>query len=78
MVIFYLNNGGTSFTLVKHAANNGVGLIMGGVFWDRHNIYIGTNEGIIYSTNGGTSFSIMPATGIAAGQVIWSFAGAKE
>lgn len=76
--IFFSNNGGTSFSLVKHAANNGVGLIMGGVFWDNEKIYIGTNEGIIYSTNGGTSFSILPTTGIAASHVIWSFVGGKE
>jgi hypothetical protein len=75
--ILFTNNGGTSFSLVRHAANNGVGLIMGGVFWDGANIYIGTNEGIVYSTNGGTSWSLMTTTGITAGQVIWSFAGAK-
>lgn len=76
--ILFSNDGGSSFSLVKHAANNGVGLIIAGVFWDGLNIYIGTNEGIIYSTNGGTSFSLMPVTGITAGQVIWSFSGAKS
>jgi hypothetical protein len=75
--ILFSNNGGTSFSLVKHATNMGAGLIMGGVFWDGSTIYIGTNEGIIFSTNGGTSFSAMATTGLAAGQLIWSFAGAK-
>ena len=75
--ILFSNNGGTTFTLVKHAANNGVGLIMGGVLWDGLNIYIGTNEGIIYSTNSGTTFNLMPVSGLTAGQVIWSFTGAK-
>jgi hypothetical protein len=76
--ILFSNNGGTSFTLVKHAANMGAGLIVGGVFWDGANIYIGTNEGIISSSNSGSSFSVMAVTGITAGQVIWSFAGAKS
>ena len=76
--ILFSADAGNTFTLVKHAANNGVGLIIGGVFWDGLNIYIGTNEGIIYSTNGGGSFSIMPVIGITAGQVIWSFAGGKQ
>lgn len=76
--ILFSNNGGTSFSLVKHAANMGAGLIIGGVFWDGFNIYIGTNEGIIYSTNGGGSFSVMPTSGITAGQCIWFFAGGKE
>jgi len=76
--ILFSNNGGTSFTLVKHATNMGAGIIIGGVFWDGLNIYIGTNEGIIYSNNGGASFVPMVVTGMAAGQMIWSFAGAKS
>jgi len=42
--ILFSNDGATSFTLVKHASNMGAGLIMGGVFWDGNNIYIGTNN----------------------------------
>jgi Secretion system C-terminal sorting domain len=76
--ILISNNGGTTFTLVKQAANGGAGIIMSGVFWDGNNIYIGTNDGLLVSTNGGTSFSVMNTTGIAAGQVIWSFAAAKS
>jgi len=75
--ILFSKDGGASFTLVKHATNMGAGIIMGGVFWDGLNIYIGTNEGIISSNNGGTTFSTMTTTGIPTGQVIWSFAGAK-
>lgn len=76
--IFFSNNGGLSFSLVKTANNNGAGLIMGGVFWDGPNIYIGTNDGLIASVNGGASFQTVPATGIPAGQMIWSFEGAKS
>lgn len=75
--ILFSKNGGNSFTLVKHAANMGAGLIMGGVMWDGYNIYIGTNEGIIRSTDGGTSFSMMSTSGMTTGQAIWSFAAAK-
>ena len=39
--IFFSNDGGNSLSLVKHAANMGAGLIIGGVFWDGNNIYIG-------------------------------------
>jgi len=76
--ILFSNNGGNSFTLVKHTADMGVGLIMGGVFWDGSNIYIGTNEGLITSSNSGTTFTVQATTGITSGEVIWSFAGAKN
>jgi photosystem II stability/assembly factor-like uncharacterized protein len=76
--ILFSNNGGVSFTLVKHAANMGAGLIIGGVFWDGNNIYIGTNEGLITSGNSGGTFTLQSTTGIPPGQVIWSFAGAKN
>ena len=76
--ILFSNDGGATFSLVKHTANNGAGLIMGGVFWDGNTIWIGTNEGLIRSTNGGASFAVFPTTGIPAGQVIWSFAGGKS
>jgi len=76
--ILFSNDGGTSFTLVKHTANMGAGLIMGGVFWDGSNIYIGTNEGLITSSNSGTSFAVQTTTGINTGELIFSFAGAKN
>lgn len=76
--ILITNDGGISFKLVKHTINSGAGLIMGGVFWDGDKIYIGTNEGIIVSLDGGVSFNVMPNTGLAPSQILWSFAGAKE
>ena len=76
--ILFSNDGGNAFKLVKHAANMGAGLIIGGVFWDGNNIYIGTNDGLITSNNSGSSFALQPTSGIASGQVIWSFAGAKS
>jgi hypothetical protein len=69
---------GATFSLVKQATNNGAGIIMGGVFYTGDSIYIGTNEGILYSTNGGTSFSTMTTTGIPASDAIWTFSGAKN
>ncbi len=76
--ILFSNNGGSSFLLVKHAISMGAGLIMGGVFWDGSKIYIGTNDGLITSSNSGASFSVQTTTGIPAGQVIWNFAAGKN
>jgi len=76
--ILFSNDGGTSFSLVRHCTNNGAGIIIGGVFWDGNNIYIGTNNGLITSSNGGTSFSVQATTGMPANFGIWTFAGAKN
>ncbi|MBL7720027.1 MAG: T9SS type A sorting domain-containing protein [Flavipsychrobacter sp.] len=70
------NNGGTTFQTVATASNSGSGLVMGGVFYNGNNIYIGTNDGLYVSTNGGLSFSVMSTTGIPANQGIWHFSGA--
>ena len=71
------NNGGTTCTLIKHASYMGAGITLGGVVFDGNSIYIGTNEGIYYSQNGGTSFALLPMTGIPVLQVIWNFIGTR-
>lgn len=74
--IYFSSNGGTSFTQI-HTATTGNGIVVGGVFFDANNIYIGTNEGVLVSVNGGVTWSIATLTGIPATDRIWSFAGAK-
>ncbi|MCC6287833.1 MAG: T9SS type A sorting domain-containing protein [Chitinophagaceae bacterium] len=76
--IYISNDYGENFSLVKQAADAGAGITIGGVFFDADNIYIGTNEGIFYSSNGGAAFSILSTTGIPAAQAIFSFAAAKS
>lgn len=75
--LYFSTNSGASFTLIKNAANAGAGITLAGVFFDGNNIYIGTNEGILYSANGGTSFSLLATTGMPATENIFSFTGAK-
>ncbi|MDR6762036.1 photosystem II stability/assembly factor-like uncharacterized protein [Flavobacterium sp. 2755] len=74
--IYFSNNGGTSFTSI-HTAATGNGIVVGGVFFDGNNIYIGTNNGVLVSANGGTTWTTAPLVGIPATDRIWSFAGAK-
>lgn len=76
--IFISNDFGNTYKLVKHTVNNGAGLVMGGVFFDGENIYIGTNEGLLRSTDGGQQFAVMSTSGIPAGQAIWGFAAGKS
>lgn len=70
------NDGGNTFNTVASTASAS-GLVMGGVFFDGLNIYVGTNQGLYYTATGATPFTLMTASGITAGQVIWQFAGAK-
>ncbi|HYV95337.1 MAG TPA: T9SS type A sorting domain-containing protein [Chitinophagales bacterium] len=76
--LYITNNGGTSFTLIHTANNSGSGIVIGGVFFDGSNIYIGTNDGLFVSANSGTSFTLDNSTGLPTGKGIYSFAGAKS
>ncbi|MEP6749528.1 MAG: T9SS type A sorting domain-containing protein [Bacteroidota bacterium] len=75
--LYISNDFGASFSLAWTAANGGAGITVGGIFFDGNNIYIGTNEGILYSANGGGSFTTLSVTGMPAAEAIFSFAGAK-
>ncbi len=76
--IVFSNDGGTTFSTVATAASMGVGIIMGGAFFTGDSIYIGTNQGLYFSANSGSTFSLMSTAGISSGQVIWQFAGARN
>ncbi|MEP7229976.1 MAG: hypothetical protein ABI691_06975 [Ginsengibacter sp.] len=75
--LYISNDYGVNFTLIKTAANSGAGITLAGIFFDGNNIYIGTNEGVLFSSNRGTSFSKLSTSGMPAAENIFSFAGAK-
>jgi len=77
--IYFSGNGGSTFTQIHTCLNNGAGNHIAGVFFDGNNIYIGTNDGLIFSSNGGTSFTTMTMTGFGTGtEQMLSFSGAHE
>ena len=71
-------DGGATFKKIHTAKDNNVGVIVGGVFFDGDAIYIGTNDGLLVSKNGGQTFAVETIPGITSGEAIWSFAGAKQ
>lgn len=75
--IWISTDGGASFQQ-RYTTSNGNGAHIGGAFFDGSNIYIGTNQGVLVSTNGGASFSVPSWGANPSGQQILSFAGAKE
>lgn len=76
--IYFSNNSGASFSLIHSAISNGAGCLIGGAFFDGNNIYLGTNDGVLVSTNGGTSWSSANLTGLPSNERIASFAVAKS
>ena len=76
--IYFSEDGGASFHQVHTCLDNGSGNHIAGIFFDSPNIYIGTNDGLLVSTNSGVSFSTMSITGIPSTEYMLSFAGAKQ
>ncbi len=75
--LYFSNNGGASFTFKYTAATNN-GCHIAGAFFDGANIFIGTNDGLLVSTNNGSTFALANASGIPIGQAMLSFSGAKQ
>ncbi|HTW90412.1 MAG TPA: hypothetical protein VMH22_01705 [bacterium] len=75
--LYYSSNGGSSFAL-KYTSPMLGGAYIAGTFWDLPNIYVGTNAGLLVSTDGGSTFNMQSYTGLPAGQGMLSFAGAKQ
>lgn len=76
--LYFSSDGGTTWNLRYTCADNGAGLYIAGVFFDGSSIYVGTNDGLLVSTNGGASFTLSTVTGIPTTKQIISFAGAKQ
>ena len=75
--IYFSGDGGVTFKTI-HTAASGSGNVVAGVFFDAANIYIGTNDGVLVSTDGGANFITAVITGIPSAERIWSFAAAKK
>jgi len=73
--LYYSTNGGNSFTL-KYT--NASGCYVAGVFFDGSNIYVCLDNGLLVSTNSGSTFSLSAIGGIPGTESIVSFTAAKE
>jgi len=51
--------------------------VVGGVLFDGNSIYVGTNDGVLVSTNSGASWVTATITGLPATERIWSFTAAR-
>jgi hypothetical protein len=77
-IIYTSSDGGNQFFTRYQAKDNGAGIHLAGAFFDGNNIYLGTNDGVLVSTDGGVSFTTATLTGIPSTEYIVSFTGAKQ
>ncbi|MFK7935542.1 MAG: WD40/YVTN/BNR-like repeat-containing protein, partial [Saprospiraceae bacterium] len=75
--LFYSTDGGENFIL-KYTAETDAGLHIGGVFWDAADIYIGSTDGLLQSTDNGVSFEKNQVNGLPANFGFLSFCGTKQ
>jgi hypothetical protein len=76
--LYLSTDGGISFSSPKYSVPSpGSCYIAGGFFCD-DSIYLGTNLGLLGSTNGGDTFIKTPCSGIPSNQGLLSFAGANS
>ncbi len=75
--VFFSSDGGMTSTLIWTAADLGAGVLLSGVFWDGDDIYLGTNEGVLISTDGGSTFSNAGYSGIPANERIIGFGAGR-
>jgi photosystem II stability/assembly factor-like uncharacterized protein len=73
--LFISTNGGTSF---QSAYDLGSDFLISGVFWKGDSIFVGTNIGLLVSSDGGANFNVDASSGIPAGEGFISFTGAND
>lgn len=75
--VYYSSNGGQSF-VEKYSTPSDNGCYLAGAWFDGSSIYIGTNLGLLTSTNNGSSFAMAQTPGILNGEAIVSFVGCTQ
>ncbi len=75
--ILFSSNGGESFSTI-HETSIDEGAHLAGVFFDYPDIFIGLNEGLLVSHDGGINFDFENFPGMTEGQGFYSFTGARQ
>jgi len=76
--IYYSNDGGNSFSTSFTATGNQIPFYVAGCFWDDTYVYVGTDSGLLVSTNSGSSFVFDTTSGIPNGKNFFDFSGSKS
>ena len=76
--LYVSRDGGASWKIVQGEPDAGAGVLLGGVFWDGAEVYLGTNGGLFVSHDSGWTFAKSTITGIPAGQRLIALAGGRK
>lgn len=76
--IYFSKDGGTTFKKIYTCKSMAEGNHIAGSFFKGTDIYIGLNDGLLKSSDGGTSFALMTTTGMGAGEKMLSFSAAFD
>ncbi|MFI5171524.1 MAG: T9SS type A sorting domain-containing protein [Chitinophagales bacterium] len=74
--LYFTDDGGDNYALIYSAPAER--LYISGAFWKGDSIFIGTNNGMLYSVNGGASFDFFTNSGLPANTAFTSFTGAFD
>ncbi len=75
--IYFSNDGGNTFTQI-YSTTSGSGILVSGAFWDGNVILLGTNFGVLESTDGGNTFAVIPYLTLPADEGMSSFTASKQ
>ncbi|MFH0944091.1 MAG: hypothetical protein V2A76_02740, partial [Planctomycetota bacterium] len=73
--LYFSSNGGVNFSAAYDASSDPSGLLVAGSVSVGDDIFVGTNQGLIVSLNGGTSFALDGTPGIPGNEAMAGFAG---
>lgn len=76
--LYFSGDGGISFRPIHTALNSAAGIVVGGAFFAGDTIFVGTNDGVLFSADGGAGFSLLALAGIPETESIYSFSAARE
>ena len=76
--LYLSKDGGQTASLKYTAEDSGAGILLSGAFFDGQNSWLGTNDGVLFSANGGNSYALANFTGIPNDEAIIGFGAGKS
>jgi hypothetical protein len=76
--LYASRDGGVSWKGIEGEPDAGAGVLLGGVFWNGADVYLGTNGGLFVSHDSGWTFAASSVSGIPSGQRLIALTGGRK